>query len=95
MSRHHKAAKWANLSPRLRERIAPTLPRPCLHCGKPVLPGQRWDVAHVRDLARGGGVGHVGPAHAQCNRSAGGKLGAAIRNRPTASRNGSTREANW
>lgn len=95
MSRHHKAAGWAALSKGMREKIKPSLPLPCLHCGKPVLPGQRWDVAHVRDLALGGGVRRVGPAHSSCNRSAGGKLGAAIRNAPAAVRATSKREAHW
>lgn len=94
MSRHHRAAKWSTKSKKLRPRIAATLPRPCVECGKPVLPGQQWDVAHHRDLALGGDVRSVGPAHRSCNRSAGGRLGAAIANGPRTVE-APTREARW
>ncbi|WNM25236.1 hypothetical protein [Demequina capsici] len=96
MSRHHRAAKWSSVSKTLRERIAPTLPRPCVICGKPVLPTQQWDVSHLRDLARGGAdLRAVGPGHRHCNRSSGGKLGAAMARAPRAVRATSKREANW
>lgn len=95
MSRHHKAAKWASKSKPMRERLKPTLPRPCYHCGKPVLPHQEWDVAHAHDLARGGGVDVAYPAHSHCNRSAGGVLGAAIARTPKTLRKRSAREVKW
>lgn len=45
-----------------------------------VTPSDRWHVGHVKALAQGGSIGEYGPAHAKCNTSAGGKLGAAITN---------------
>lgn len=43
----------------------------CCRCGEPMLAGQELDLDHRDD-----GVGYRGFAHAVCNRSAGGKLGA-------------------
>jgi hypothetical protein len=44
--------------------------------------GQAFDVAHLIDPQHGGTdtLDNVGPAHPACNRSDGGKVGAAIRN---------------
>lgn len=84
MSRHHTAIGWSTISAQLRPIIRATLPQPCIN-PKPGCPGmvesdQQWDVAH-----RGGGLvdpstdpRDCGPAHRHCNRSAGGKVGAAI-----------------
>jgi hypothetical protein len=89
MSQHHrkgvagKLAKW-------RPAIAATLPAPCVQpsclLGGMVYPDQQWDVAHLpgRDayldpshhLTRS----DVGPGHSKCNRSDGGKVGAAMTN---------------
>lgn len=84
MSRHHAAAGWPAISARARPIIAAQLPLPCINpkpgCPGLVQHGQQWDVAHIGDLARGGDVNQVGPAHRHCNRSAGGKLGAAMLN---------------
>jgi hypothetical protein len=44
----------------------------CVRCGRPVLPGEAWDLDHRDDRA-----GYLGVAHRRCNRSAGGRLGAA------------------
>lgn len=86
MSRHHAAAGWSTISAQLRPIIRASLPQPCIN-PKPGCPGlveadQLWDVAH-----RGAGlasgtvdVRDCGPAHRHCNRSDGGKRGAAIRN---------------
>jgi hypothetical protein len=52
----------------------------CPRCGRPILPGQDWDVGHVDDLALGGHPGgRVRAEHALCNRRAGGRLGAQLR----------------
>lgn len=61
---------------------AARLPLPCRRCGRPVHPGQRWQVGHVIDRARGGSdhLENQWPEHAYCNESAGGKLGAARSN---------------
>jgi hypothetical protein len=46
----------------------------CSRCGEPILPGQDWDLDHSDDRR-----GYIGPAHAACNRSAGGRKAAANR----------------
>lgn len=99
MSRHHRAAGWSKISPKARARLQPMLPLPCAEgCGYPVLPGQAWDVAHVGgDLALGGDLGAYAPAHRKCNRSKGGKLGAAIQQAQRAGvvRRSDPRQVKW
>lgn len=97
MSRHHQASGYTRIAKTLRKRLEPTLPRPCAHCGKPVHAAQKWDVAHLTDLGRGdySGVTRVAVAHRSCNRSAGGKLGAAMGRAPKTVRARSTREVKW
>lgn len=89
MSQHHRAQKWTTHSPKLREKIKPRLPLPCVNCPHLVTREDRWQVGHIRDAATGGRpvIGNVGPAHTfcevcgkACNQVAGGKLGAAIVN---------------
>lgn len=82
MSRHHRAQRWEVHSPKLRKRIEPQLPLPCIECGRAVLPGTRWEVGHRQDAARGGlpTVENTGPVHYRCNRISGGKAGAAVTN---------------
>lgn len=48
----------------------------CSRCQRPIIPGTLWDLDHTADR-----TGYLGPAHRRCNRSAGGKNGAHIRNR--------------
>ena len=83
MSQHHRAQKWSTHSPKLRKLITPQLPLPCVECRRPVMPGQKWDVAHIHNAEHGGQptLANVGPAHQECNRRAGGKRGAQITNR--------------
>jgi hypothetical protein len=45
----------------------------CVRCGRPILPGQPWDLDHTDD-----GAGYLGASHRRCNRSVGGRLGAAL-----------------
>ena len=78
MSRHHDAAKWSKLTKAARVRITATLPAPCIECGRPIVPGQPFDVGHRVPLSLGGSVSDYGPAHIKCNRRAGGKLGGRI-----------------
>ena len=51
---------------------------PCISCGRPIAPGQRYDVGHRIDASRGGtnNLDNLGPQHRRENRQAGGRLGA-------------------
>ncbi len=89
MSRHHRAQRWTTHSPKLRAKIKPLLPLPCLNCPHPVMPDDKWQVGHRVDAACGGRpvIENAGPSHAwctacgrACNQRAGGKLGASITN---------------
>lgn len=89
MSKHHRAQKWTTHAPKLRAKITPRLPLPCLNCPHPVMPTDKWQVGHRRDAALGGKptIANTGPTHAwcptckkRCNQVAGGRLGAAIVN---------------
>jgi hypothetical protein len=42
----------------------------CVRCGTLIVPGSEWHLDHAD-----GGHGWLGPAHARCNRSVGGRLG--------------------
>jgi len=57
----------------------------CARCMRLILDGQPWDLDHD-----GSRTGYLGPSHRRCNRSAGGREGAAIthmiRRRKTANR---------
>jgi len=47
----------------------------CARCQKIIAAGERWELDHAA-----GKQGYLGPSHFKCNRSAGGKVGAAITN---------------
>ncbi len=47
---------------------------PCGFCGRPILPGEKWDVDHIIPRSQGGTTGPTRPAHATCNRRAGQRL---------------------
>lgn len=67
---HQRArAAWA-------QRIANGAKPPCSRCGYPVLPTDTWHLDHQDD-----GVTYRGPAHADCNMSAGGKRAQKLRRR--------------
>jgi 5-methylcytosine-specific restriction endonuclease McrA len=82
MSRHHVEQKWSTHSPKFREKIARTLPQPCIECGGIITKADSWHVGH-RVAAEDGGrprLANVGPAHARCNLKSGGKRGARVTN---------------
>lgn len=84
MSQHHRRTKHTTHAPELRAKLERMLPLPCQEgCGKPVLPGQSWHVAHIVPAAQGGRTtaANTGVAHAACNLRSGGRLGAEITNR--------------
>lgn len=89
MSRHHRAQKWSTHAPKLRARIEPTLPQPCVNgCGRPVFREQQWQVGHRQGAARGGQptLANCGPAHTSCNLRDGGREGARVTNSRRTSR---------
>lgn len=81
MSQHHRRKEWANTAAKARDRISRMLPLPCVECGRPVMPDDKFDVGHIVPLSLGGDVNQYGASHRSCNRKAGGKLGAAKVNR--------------
>jgi len=80
MSAHHRTPAWQKFTRYARPIITASLPAPCVNrcqLGGIVEPGQRFDVAHIIAPEHGGTdtLDNVGPAHARCNRSDGGKAG--------------------
>jgi hypothetical protein len=59
--RHHKA-----LHKRLEPLVA-SVQANCARCGKPIAPGEAWDLDH---LDGAGPYDYAGPSHAACNRRA-------------------------
>lgn len=51
----------------------------CWRCGRQIAPGTRFDVGHL-DPDAGADLANLMPEHVRCNRSAGGRAGAAITN---------------
>jgi hypothetical protein len=91
MSQHHRRQGMAAKLRKFRPSIKATLPAPCVQplcqLGGIVHPHEQWDVGHLpgRDAYLDHGQpltrNDVGPAHVKCNRSDGGKVGAAMTNR--------------
>jgi hypothetical protein len=78
-----KARRWGgNDSRKARAIVAMMLPAPCTRCGGTVTAEMEWHADHIQEAMHGGGseAANLGPAHAKCNTSAGGKLGAKITN---------------
>ncbi len=76
--------KWGGRrSTAARAKCRAMLPWACRKCGgiiSPDDPESSWDAGHAEDRAAGGSDLGIEPEHAHCNRSAGGKVGAAIVN---------------
>ena len=77
-------AKWGGQrSTRARKICRAMLPHACRKCGEVINrddPESSWDAGHREDRADGGTDDGIEPEHAHCNRSAGGKRGAAVTN---------------
>lgn len=84
MSRHHDRIGWNGRNvEKARAKVQAEIDQGravCGKCGKPVLPGQAFDAGHVVDLMYGTADRTVQAEHRSCNRSAGGRLGAAVTN---------------
>lgn len=106
MSRNHNGrgidgspVGWSSTdSKRARAIIAATLPAPCVQpvcqMGGIVYPGQLWDASHIGDALQQGdkSLSAIGPGHRKCNRSDGGKIGAAM---TAAAKRDSERRLKW
>lgn len=91
MSALHRTPEWKALTRRARPLLRAQLPLPCVNrCkrGGIVMPGEQFDVGHLPGHEGMIGLQHVGPAHPGCNRSDGGKVGAAIVNGRRRAENG-------
>lgn len=79
MSAIHRSSAWAKFTRKARPIIARTLPAPCVECGRPINPGERFHIAHIVahaiDPTQPINLAHVGPGHPHCNITAGAKLG--------------------
>lgn len=70
--------KYGGAHRRLRAALLPSAyGRLCIHCGLPMLPGQRLALDHTADASAYRGI-----VHGRCNESEGGRRGAAKKNRP-------------
>lgn len=81
MSAFHRTARWMAFSRKMRAKIKPLLPLPCVECGWPVYPEQAWDVSHIvaytNDPFQPLTPDSVGPGHRRCNSRDGGRIGRA------------------
>lgn len=83
MSALHRTPAWKALTRKARPILRAQLPLPCVNrcrLGGIVTPGQQFDVAHLPGHEGLIGLEHVGAAHTACNRSDGGRHGAALTN---------------
>jgi 5-methylcytosine-specific restriction endonuclease McrA len=96
MSRHHSDSGWTKeLAAIWRKRLEAELPMPCIRCRRWITedtPRAAFEVDHIISLSEGGtnDAENLALSHKKCNRSHGGKQGAAVTN---AKRIPNTREA--
>jgi hypothetical protein len=100
MTAHHRTPEWSKTTRTIRPRLQASINAggvACIDCGRPVMPGQRWQVGHVVSVVQARAAGwsvaqmndpsNLGATHAKgpgqkaCNQIEGGKLGAAASNK--------------
>jgi hypothetical protein len=77
------AKRWGGArSAKARAVVKRMLPAACTRCGGLVTDEMEWHADHIQERSTGGqdSPDNYGPAHAHCNTSAGGRIGAAITN---------------
>lgn len=83
-SPHTPGKRWGGRkSTNARAKVRAMLPAPCHRCGGIITradPESSWHADHTTERMYGGGDTDLAPAHAGCNTSAGGKIGARITN---------------
>lgn len=87
MTAFHRSAEWARLVRQVKPTITASInagTAVCVDCGRPVLPGDRWQVghrlAHATHPQFSLEAWNVGPSHAgKCNQSKGATLGNNLR----------------
>ena len=75
--------KWGgHASTKARAHVRRMLPAGCVRCGGIVTDEMDWHADHIQERHDNGtdSPSNLGPAHARCNESAGGRIGAAITN---------------
>lgn len=86
MSARHRDPEYRKNARLRRQQINLLLKRgedvACVDCGRPIQEGQTFDIGHLIDGWRGGGheLSNLSASHRKCNRSSGGKAGAAHTN---------------
>lgn len=86
MSTHHRHPLYLRNARAIRAetnaKLKAGVPVPCIGCGQPITPDQRFDIGHRVDASRGGTHDrtNLGPQHRRENRAAGGRIGALTTN---------------
>lgn len=101
MSAHHTGAEWKRVLARVKpifEAQVKAGTASCVNCTRQILPTHTWQVGHRVDVALAlrlgwsrpqiDSIANLGPTHTRCNLSAGGTLGARIRNSNQRTRQG-------
>ena len=87
MTEHHRQPGYLRISKRLRALYSPQVQAgsapPCLDCGRPIMPGEQFDISHIIPASMGGAdsMENLSISHSSCNRRAGSQLGAMAKNK--------------